>query len=119
MTSGLIGDHDVAGFNVPVNQTRGVRGTQCVRHLDPIPQNVCHRQAFTGSDLIKRFAVYILHRDEVNCLVCHMHVADFVNRNDVRMIQSRCSAGFPHKALLTLSVRNSFYRQNFDCNCAL
>ena len=89
-----LGDKDVGGLDVAVDDPIGMRGIQCVGNLD--------RQVHKGfgvhrpirNEMLQRHAIEKFHGDERLPVL----LANVVNRADVGMIQRRCSLRFALKA---------------------
>ena len=65
--------------------------------------------------LTERFAFDVLHRDVRPAVV----LADFVNRQNVWMIQCRSSARFLKETAAAILLRNVFRREHFEGDDAL
>src|SRR3989441_8944223 len=92
-----------------------VRRSQRLGHLNGNLQYFNERQIFLRNQLAKRLAVDEFRGDEVKLI----YLADFVNREDVRMIQSRGGAGFRLKAAQARFVGNEVSRQDLQSHLAV
>jgi hypothetical protein len=77
-----LGDEDVGGLNVTMDDASGVRGVQCICDFNGQRQQTLCVQWPSGNAMLQRHAVQKLHRDKG--LVSML--ADLVNGADVRMI---------------------------------
>src|SRR6185436_2951988 len=85
----VIAHHDVLRFDVTVCYARRMRRTQCLRYLAAQLYQHLERNAFVNQ-CAQRASIDQFHHDEAPCL----DLPEFVNRNDVRMIQRGRSARF-------------------------
>ena len=95
----LIGDHDVAGFEIAVNDAGRVRAGQGVGDLDAVLQQLGRLQAAARDHAVQRAARDELHDDEIHAVF----VADVVDGDDIGMIQRGRGLGFLHEAQLALA----------------
>ena len=108
----LGGHDDVGWFQVPVNDSLAVRFRQRVRQLYGDAQHLGNGHAGFRNQLVQRRSGHVLHGDEVGSIL----MADFVDGNDVRMIQGRRGARFLHEPRPALGVVHFLRWQNLDGN---
>ena len=89
-----LGDKDVGGLDVAVDDAFGVGCIECVGNLDGQRQNQLGFHRTPGDAVLQRQAVQKLHGDERFAVL----VVNFVDGADVRMIQCGGSLGFALKA---------------------
>src|SRR5947209_7241539 len=65
---------------------------QSVRHLDGVAEHLRRRQALGSNQLAQPLALDAFHGDEIHVPVR----ADFVDRNDIRVVQGRRGTGLEH-----------------------
>jgi hypothetical protein len=81
-----LGDEDVRGLDVPVDDTFGVRSIERVGDLDCETEEHIGFDGFAGDAMPQRHAVEKLHDDEGMAIL----LPDLMNRADVGMIKRRC-----------------------------
>ena len=106
----VIRDHDVARFEIAMDDAGCVRAGQGVGDGDRILQNLGRLQAAARDDMVERAAGDELHHDEVGAILA----ADVVNGDDVGMIQGGGGLGFLDEAQLAVGVGDLVGRQNLD-----
>ncbi len=92
-------EHDVARFDIPVHDAMPVGERDCVGERGRVPQRVGHRQRALQQPIGQRFALEILHDEELHVFL-EPHV---VERADVRMVQRGDRAHLALEALAALS----------------
>ena len=90
-----LGDKDVGGLDVAVDDAFGMGCIQCVGDLDGQRQNQLGFHRSASNAVLQRQAVQKLHGDERFAVL----IVNFVDRADVRMIQGGGRLGFALKAL--------------------
>src|ERR1041384_2056223 len=90
----MVGHHDVSGFQVAMDDTDGVSGTETFGDLHAVLESQRYAQAAWGNQLSQGFAVNEFHNDEFVVAVRH----DVVNGDDVGVVQAGCSLSFLNKA---------------------
>jgi hypothetical protein len=89
-------DQDVRGLDIPVNNSRAMRGIESEQHLAKDGRRFVNRKPPLLQALLERLALVERHRDEELALF----LADFVNNGDVRMVQRTGGARLSNKASL-------------------
>jgi hypothetical protein len=77
-------DHDVLGFDIPMNNSGGMRRCQCRRHLHADIQHFPQLLPSSTHSLTQALAVNELSRDERPAVLS----PDLVNSQDVGMIET-------------------------------
>jgi hypothetical protein len=95
-----LGDKDVRGFYVAMNNSVGVRGIQCVGDFNRQRQQDICLDRLSANAMLERQAIDKFHGDERFSVL----VVDFVDRTDVGMIQSGSRFRFALKANKRLRV---------------
>ena len=96
----VAGDHDVRRLDVAVDDAGRVCGLERRSRLNPVLERSCQRQRPFGEHLVERRAVNELHRNEGRPFV----LADFVDGDDVGMVERRSGAGFLDEAAMPLGI---------------
>ena len=104
------GDHDVRRLDVAMHDAGGVRGLERRGDLCPVLQRSRQRQRPLAEQCGERYAVDELHGDEGRPLV----LADFVNRDDVGMVQRRSGASFLNEAAMPVGIGGGVGGKDFD-----
>ncbi len=102
--------HDVAGLQVSMHDSRAVCGGKRVRDLRAEAQRLFRRQRSAAQAVGQRIAVEILH-DEILDALLRAHI---VQRADVRMGERRDRPRLALEALAHLGVRGEMPRENLD-----
>jgi hypothetical protein len=98
----VLGDHQVLGLEVPVDDPGGVRLGKALGSLDSDVEKPLRRQRLgRGNEVAKRLPFDQLHGDVER----PVHGADVVDRQDVGVVQGRGRAGFLLEALAPLGIR--------------
>ncbi len=105
-----LGDEDVAGFNVAMNDAFGMGGVEAVGNLNCEADQGLGVERTAGNHGAQSKAVEELH-DEVRVTFLF---GDLVNGADVGMVQGRGGAGLAAKAFERLRVVGKFVRQEFE-----
>ena len=103
----VAGDHDVLGFQVPVNDARGMSLGQPVGHLSANREQLAERKRTAIELLPQRLSVHQLHDDERGGIA----EPDLVDRHDVGMVQGGGQARLRLEALQAGRVRSERGRQ--------
>src|SRR6185312_14298664 len=82
--------HDVLGLNIAVHNTGAVSGFQSPGALDRYPERFRKLHPSSREPFTQRNSFNKLRNDEP----CIANLADIVDGDDVRMVESRCSFGF-------------------------
>ena len=77
------GQHDIAGFQIPVHQSVGVRGNERVKNLECMTERLAQRKRPARQTVRDRFAVEQLHDQEVDSV----DVSNVVQHADLGMTQ--------------------------------
>ena len=92
-------EHDVARFDIPVHDAMPVRERDCVGEGGRVAQRVGHGQRALQQPIGQRFALEILHDEELHVFL----EPDVVERADVRMVQRGDRAHLALEALAAMS----------------
>ena len=95
-----LGDEDVRGLDVAVDDALRVGSIESVGYLDRERKQRVSFQRAAGDHVLQREAVEKLHGDEALAFV----LADFVDGADVRMVQRGSGAGLAAKTFESLWV---------------
>ena len=98
-----VGDENVRGLDVAMDDSLAVRGIEGVGHFDRQGEQALelHRPAL--DQVLQGLAAEALHHDEEMAIV----LADFVDGADVGMVQRRSGAGFAAEAFESLGILGS------------
>ena len=88
----------------------GVRGGERVGHLRGDAQRIGEPHAFARNQLVQGLAIQQLH-DDVGLAVLF---ADFVDGDDIGMVQSGSGFGLLHEARATVGIGAAGFGQQFD-----
>ena len=105
-----LGDEDIRGLDVAVNNAAGVRRIEGVGDLDAQRQNRFQLHRAIADQVLECDAVEELH-DEERAIAL---LANVVNRTDVGMIQRRRGLGFAPKALEGLAVLRQIFGKKLE-----
>jgi len=105
-----LGEHDVAGFEIAMNDAGAVGLVESVGDFRADLENLIGRKRAFGNALRERFALDAFHDQEIGAVLR----ADIEERADVWVIQSRDGFGFTLEAELGGSVGGEMVRENFD-----
>src|SRR5580698_6526501 len=90
-----LGDENVGGFNVAMNDAFAVSSIERIGNLDGNRDDTLQIQSAGGYEVFQRYAIQILHGDERMAFVA----ANFVDRTDIGVIERGCTSSFPAKTL--------------------
>ena len=105
-----LGQHDVAGLQIPMHDPLPVRLVQRIRNVDGDSQRLIQRQRALLQPLGQRLPVEILHDQEVDPVL----VADVMEGADVRVVQRRDGFGFSLESLLEIRISRNVLGQHLD-----
>ena len=108
-------DHHVCGLYVPVCDARFMRLGEALCHLRGNFDYFTYREHAGGKQLAQCLTIYQLHRDVVSGTV----LAQFVDGNDIGVIEGRCGARFSLEAVQPITVGGKCDGQNLDGNIAI
>ncbi len=109
-----VGDKNVGGLDVTVENPSFVGGVECVGELDADVDGARNREGAEGEDSVEGLAFEQLHGDESAAIVFF----DGVNRANARMIERGRGAGFAKEALESLRVAARVFRKEFQGDAA-
>ncbi len=92
-----------------------VRSIQRIRNFDPQLQTFIERHRLPGNSPLQRLAIEKLHGDEWT----PVRFADFINRANVWMIESRSRLRLALKSLQRLAISDKFIREEFQSHKAV
>ena len=104
------GYKDVGRFDVAMDDSFRVGGFESVGDLNREREKIIGVERFAADAVLQRHAIEIFHHDERLTVL----LANFVNRADIRMIQSRGSASFATKAFQRLWVAYDVVGKEFQ-----
>ena len=110
-----LGDEDVRGLDVAVDDALRVRGVEGVCNLDREIERDFERQRPVVDPVLQRLAVEELHRDERLAL----GLVDVVHRADVRVVERRGRARFALEALERTGLARQFVGQELQGDRAI
>ena len=111
----VIGDHHVLGFQVPVNDARGMSLGEPVGHLSGNREQLRDRETTGMKQPPQRLAVDQLHDDVRDGI----DLSDLVDGHDVRVVQSGGGSRLPLEPLQASRIRRQPGRQDLDGDLAL
>src|ERR1700732_2450659 len=88
---------------------------QTLRNLRSDFNCLSHWQQAADKQLAQRLPLYQLHRDVVIAAV----LSEFVDGNDIGMVESTCRPSFLFEAVQPVTVCGEFGRQKLNCDGAL
>ena len=109
-----IGDENIRGLDVPVNDAFRMRGVKRVGDFGAQIQHHIQRQRAPSDAIAQRLTLQILHDDEKLSIV----LANLMDCADVRMVKSGSGASFPLKTLERLTVRGHILGKKLQRNKA-
>ena len=95
-----LGDEDIGGLDVPMDDASSVGSIQCVGDLDAKRQYLLDLQWLATDAMLQRHAIQKLHDDEGLPVL----LTNFVDGADVGMVQCRSGTSFAAEALQRLRV---------------
>ena len=104
------GDEDIRGLDIAMDDSSGVSGIERVGDFDAQFEQRLELERLATDAVLQSCAIEIFHGDEVAAFVA----ADFVDRADIRMIQSGGRARFALKSLERVRIARGFFRQEFQ-----
>src|ERR1700738_763882 len=104
-------DHDVLRLDIAMDDARGVGSRQRAAGLDCDFQDFCQLHPLTDVSA-KGISIDKLSRDETRSA----RLANLVDGEDMRMIQSRSGSGFLHESPQSMFVRGELLGEDFDRN---
>jgi hypothetical protein len=105
-----LGDENVRGLNVAMDDAFGVRGIQSVRDIDGEGKEIFGVERMAGDAVLERLAVEKFHGDEGLAVL----LANVVNGADVRMIERGGGLGFALETGEGLRVARDVLREKFQ-----
>jgi hypothetical protein len=109
-----LGDEDIGGLDVAVNDAFRVRGIQSVGNLDSEGENQVRLHRAIADAVLQRHAVQKLHGDEGS----PVRLVDLVDSADVRVVQRRRSLGFALESAESLRVVGEFVGKKLQSDVA-
>ena len=91
-----------------------MRLRQTLGHLGRVADELVVGKSASGQHFAERHALHVLHRYVRSALV----LTDFVDRDDIRMVQSRGGACFLLESPKPMGVRGHLLGQDFDSDFA-
>ena len=111
----IVRNHQVIGLQVPMRDARLMRFGQTFRRLRRNFNCFLDGQRAGGNQLAHGLAFDQFHRDVVSGTIA----SEFVDGNDIGMIESGCRAGLLLEAPQAIAVSGESGRQNLDRNPAV
>ena len=111
----ILGDHDVSGLEVAMNNARGMRLRQRVRNLNAISDGFTQFELALLDHRRQRRPAHVLHYDEVGVVLG----VDFVDGDDIGMIERGSRHGLTLEAGASSLGQRAIGRKNFDGNVAI
>ena len=105
-----LGDENICGLDVAVDDAFGVGGIECVGDLISYIEDLIERHGAAGDAMFQRLAVEVFHGDEPLAVV----FVDFVDGADVGMIQRGGGLGFAFETGQGLRIFGYIVRQEFQ-----
>ena len=105
-----IGDENIRGFDVPMNDALRVRGIECIRNFNREFEHLANIERMLLNSMLQSLAIQIFHDHEEPAVL----LADFVNGADISVIQSGCGSGFALEPFEGLRIRGEFVREKFQ-----
>ena len=102
-----LGDENVGGFDVAMNDAFAVSGIERIGNLDGNRDNALRIQGACGDQVFQRHAIQVLHGDERLAFVA----PDFVDGADIGVIERRCASCFAAKTFQGMRVPGCVLRQ--------
>ncbi|MEZ5354708.1 MAG: hypothetical protein R2762_18900 [Bryobacteraceae bacterium] len=114
-----IGDDDVGGFEIAVDDSGGVRGGEPAGDLGGDGKSVFEAERAGGDLAVQGFAGDEFHGDEMNGLAIDHIGVNIEDRDNVGMAESGSSACFLHEAALALRIGDGGGRKDFERDLAI
>src|SRR4051794_39662398 len=111
----VFGDDDIRRLQVTMRNPGSVRLCECGGDLDAVLQRQVEAYAVPRDQLIQRAAGHKLHRNEIGAI----HLADLIDRDNPRVVQSRRGAGLLNESAATISVSNFLGAQQLQRHVAI
>ena len=105
-----VGDEDVSGLDVAVDDSLAVGGFESVGNFDRQGEQAIEFHGLGLNQVLQGFAAEAFHHDEEMSVV----LADFVDGADVGVVQGRCGAGFAAETLERLGIVGSIVGQELQ-----
>src|SRR5207245_2573972 len=109
-----LGDEDVRGFDIPMDDPFRVRGVQRAGNLNPEVQYLLHLQRLTFDAVLQRSPFEELHDDEILAIL----LPDLVNGADVGMVQRGGRACLAVEAFQRCGGLGQFFGEEFQGHVA-
>src|SRR6202162_3839525 len=110
-----LGQHDVAGLQIPVHDPLPVRLVQRIGDLDPVAKRPLEGKRALDQTLRERPPLQVLHDEVLDAVL----VPDVVQRADVGVRELRDHPGLPLEALTHFGCGGAMRRQDLDRDYAL
>ncbi len=107
-------DEDIRGFDIPVDNSLGVRGFQSVGYLEANPNDLIRRHGFALHHHAQRLPFQQFHAYIMSALV----LPNFVDGANIGMIQSRSGARFALEALMVGRIAGKIFGQQLQRDLA-
>ena len=108
-------DHDVGRLEIPMRNPSGVSGRQRVRQRDGNLQQPLQRESVFRDDLLQRFALDELHRQEGDAV----RLFDRVDRDDAGMIEGGDALRLAREAGTAMGIGGATFEQHFERDVAM
>ena len=109
-----LGDKDVRGFDVPMDDSFRVGGIQRISDLDAQIENRLDLQRLATDPMPERLPLQQLHGDKGSPI----GLINLVDRADVRMVQRGRGLGLPLETAEGLCVVGEFVGKELQCDAA-
>jgi len=105
-----LGDKDVGGFDIPMDDARRMRGIERVGDINGKRQQQISFHGTSGDAVLQHYAVEILHGDKCFPVL----FADVINRADVGVVQCGCSLSLASEAREYQRIAGDVLGQEFE-----
>src|SRR4051812_50164645 len=105
----IIGDHDVLGFEVAVNDSGTMGLGEAFGGLHRIFQAIVDADSIARDQVVESLATDILHDNKVQAVIR----VDVVNHDDIRMIEGRCRLSLRGEARFAIWMATPLACQTF------